>query len=309
MTHRSGAVAHHRHRRRPGQAGREARRRQLRGERRGSRAVGGPPRPHHGPHDGSPQEEIRGHLSPRAPVRRRPPRVRAPLPRRPDGAPRDQRRRHQTSTRVLRHLRREAARRVVELLRLRRVAREPVLHGRGHRAERQPALSRHPRPRRGRHPLQHVSLEVSRDRHRHPAAGPDPRLLRPQLDRRLSEAALRPDHHGLQPDDAVPPRGRPRRGRRPDARDGDPRHLQRHRSRRGAAQGGDPRDRRHRRTAPEPIARNTIDGLFRLGLYHLPPGAIDFVKYPCTIDGRRFRDATQFHPLFTLEEIFASVRH
>jgi UDP-glucose 4-epimerase len=60
---------------------------------------------------------------------------------------------------------------------------------------------------------------------------------------------------------------------------------------------------------PEPVARTTIDGLFRLGLYHLPPGAIDFVKYPCTIDGRRFREATQFQPLFTLEEIFASVRH
>jgi UDP-glucose 4-epimerase len=60
---------------------------------------------------------------------------------------------------------------------------------------------------------------------------------------------------------------------------------------------------------PEPIARTTIDSLFRLGLYHLPPGAIDFVKYPCTIDGRRFREATGFQPLFTLEEIFSSVRH
>jgi UDP-glucose 4-epimerase len=60
---------------------------------------------------------------------------------------------------------------------------------------------------------------------------------------------------------------------------------------------------------PEPVARGTIDRLFRLGLYHLPPGAIDFVKYPCTIDGRRFREATQFQPLFTLEEIFSSVRH
>ena len=60
---------------------------------------------------------------------------------------------------------------------------------------------------------------------------------------------------------------------------------------------------------PESVARNIIDRLFRLGLYHLPPGAIDFVKYPCTIDGRRFREATQFQPLFTLEEIFSSVRH
>lgn len=60
---------------------------------------------------------------------------------------------------------------------------------------------------------------------------------------------------------------------------------------------------------PESVARNVIGQLFNLGLYHLPPGAIDFVKYPCTIDGRRFREATEFRPLFTLEEIFSSVRH
>lgn len=60
---------------------------------------------------------------------------------------------------------------------------------------------------------------------------------------------------------------------------------------------------------PETAARATIDRLFRLGLYPLPPAAIDFVKYPCTIDGRRFRQATGFKPLFTLEETFASVRH
>ena len=40
----------------------------------------------------------------------------------------------------------------------------------------------------------------------------------------------------------------------------------------------------------------------------IPPGAIDFVKYPCTLDGRRFGDATGFRPLFGLEEIFHSVR-
>jgi UDP-glucose 4-epimerase len=39
-----------------------------------------------------------------------------------------------------------------------------------------------------------------------------------------------------------------------------------------------------------------------------PPGAIDFVKYPCTLDGRRFVAATGFRPRFSLEEIFASVR-
>jgi UDP-glucose 4-epimerase len=60
---------------------------------------------------------------------------------------------------------------------------------------------------------------------------------------------------------------------------------------------------------PESAARATIDRLFRFGLYPLPSAAIDFVKYPCTIDGRRFRQATRFQPLFTLEETFSSVRH
>jgi UDP-glucose 4-epimerase len=60
---------------------------------------------------------------------------------------------------------------------------------------------------------------------------------------------------------------------------------------------------------PESAARATIESLFRFGLYHLPSAAIDFVKYPCTIDGRRFRQATKFTPLFTLEETFSSVRH
>ncbi len=60
---------------------------------------------------------------------------------------------------------------------------------------------------------------------------------------------------------------------------------------------------------PEMAARAVLDRLFRVGLYHLPADAIDFVKYPCTVDGRRFREATGFAPLFTLEETFSSVRH
>jgi len=59
---------------------------------------------------------------------------------------------------------------------------------------------------------------------------------------------------------------------------------------------------------PEPLARRIFQQLFNLGLYHVPPGAIDFVKYPCTLDGRRFRDATGFTPRRSLEETFASVR-
>ena len=59
---------------------------------------------------------------------------------------------------------------------------------------------------------------------------------------------------------------------------------------------------------PESAARATIGRLFRYGLYPLPPDAINFAKYPCTIDGRRFRDATGFEPLYTLEETLHSVR-
>jgi UDP-glucose 4-epimerase len=59
---------------------------------------------------------------------------------------------------------------------------------------------------------------------------------------------------------------------------------------------------------PEPLARLVFGRLFQLGLYHTPPGAIDFVKYPCTLDGRRFRAATGFRPRFSLEDIFPSVR-
>ena len=58
---------------------------------------------------------------------------------------------------------------------------------------------------------------------------------------------------------------------------------------------------------PEPLARVVIDRLFRYKLYPFPAGAIDFVKYPCTLDGTRFRKETGFQPLFGLREIFASV--
>ncbi len=39
-----------------------------------------------------------------------------------------------------------------------------------------------------------------------------------------------------------------------------------------------------------------------------PSGAMDYVKYPVTLAGKRFVDATGFRPLFGLEEIFHSVR-
>ncbi len=60
---------------------------------------------------------------------------------------------------------------------------------------------------------------------------------------------------------------------------------------------------------PESLARGVFGRLFRLGLYHTPPGAIDFIKYPCTVDGSTFARASGFSPLFSLEDVFASVRH
>ncbi len=59
---------------------------------------------------------------------------------------------------------------------------------------------------------------------------------------------------------------------------------------------------------PEPLVRPLFDRLFRLGLWPYPAGAIDFLKYPVTLDGSRFVEATGFKPLFGLQEIFQSVR-
>ena len=59
---------------------------------------------------------------------------------------------------------------------------------------------------------------------------------------------------------------------------------------------------------PESVARVVIGNLFRLGLFPFPPGAIDFVKYPCTVEGSRFRAATGFSPVFTLSDIFKTAR-
>lgn len=59
---------------------------------------------------------------------------------------------------------------------------------------------------------------------------------------------------------------------------------------------------------PELIMRPLFAQAFRFGLLPYPPGAIDYLKYPVTVSGARFVEATQFRPLFGLEEIFQSVR-
>ncbi len=59
---------------------------------------------------------------------------------------------------------------------------------------------------------------------------------------------------------------------------------------------------------PEFVMRPLFDRLFRWGLIPYPAGAIDYLKYPATISGQRFIEATNFRCLFGLEEIFHSVR-
>jgi UDP-glucose 4-epimerase len=61
-------------------------------------------------------------------------------------------------------------------------------------------------------------------------------------------------------------------------------------------------------TLPETLARTFVARLFDLGLYPFPPGAIDFIKYPCTVSDRRLRAATGFEPKWTLHDIFAQLR-
>ncbi len=64
---------------------------------------------------------------------------------------------------------------------------------------------------------------------------------------------------------------------------------------------------RRRLSVPEPIAHLLISQLFRFNIYQFPPAAIDFIKYPCTVCGQRFREATGFRPHYSLEDAFASV--
>jgi UDP-glucose 4-epimerase len=59
---------------------------------------------------------------------------------------------------------------------------------------------------------------------------------------------------------------------------------------------------------PEFLMRPLIRRLFARGMVPWPEGAIDFLKFPVTLSGRRFVEATNFRPLFGLEEIFQSVR-
>jgi UDP-glucose 4-epimerase len=57
----------------------------------------------------------------------------------------------------------------------------------------------------------------------------------------------------------------------------------------------------------EPILRALFASAFRWGLQAIPPAALDYLKYPVTVAGERFVEATNFRCLFDLKEIFQSV--
>ena len=59
---------------------------------------------------------------------------------------------------------------------------------------------------------------------------------------------------------------------------------------------------------PEVVARPILGRLFRRGLLNIPPGVIDYIKFPCTISGQRFARETGFQPLFSLKESFQSLQ-
>lgn len=59
---------------------------------------------------------------------------------------------------------------------------------------------------------------------------------------------------------------------------------------------------------PGPLLRAALSGPLRLRMAPWPAAAVDYLKYPVTISGRRFAEATGFTPRFELHEIFQSLR-
>ena len=59
---------------------------------------------------------------------------------------------------------------------------------------------------------------------------------------------------------------------------------------------------------PDPLARSIYNRGFRWGLWPYPAGVLDYLKYPISLSGERFQQATEFVPQVSLREIFASMR-
>lgn len=64
---------------------------------------------------------------------------------------------------------------------------------------------------------------------------------------------------------------------------------------------------RQRVSVPDPFAHLLIRTLFNLNIYQFPEGAIDFIKFPCTVSDARFREATGFQPRHSLAETFSTM--
>ncbi len=60
---------------------------------------------------------------------------------------------------------------------------------------------------------------------------------------------------------------------------------------------------------PDPPARWLFARLFRYGMIPYPAGLLDFLKYPVSLDGRRFVEATGFRCKYGLPEIFDGIRN
>jgi len=60
---------------------------------------------------------------------------------------------------------------------------------------------------------------------------------------------------------------------------------------------------------PEPLVRYGFDRLFQWGVGSYPAGILDFLKYPVSLSGARFQEASNFRPQYGLAEIFQSIRH
>ena len=59
---------------------------------------------------------------------------------------------------------------------------------------------------------------------------------------------------------------------------------------------------------PEPLIRSAFATFFRWGVGSYPPGMLDYLKYPVTLSGRRFVEASGFAPTRSLRETLEAVR-
>jgi UDP-glucose 4-epimerase len=59
---------------------------------------------------------------------------------------------------------------------------------------------------------------------------------------------------------------------------------------------------------PLPLARIVCKQLFDWGIWNYPPGVVDYLRFPVSVSGKRFTEATGFVPRVSLREIFAAMR-